>query len=67
MEDIYYFSQGRLIHNVTYKKFVDIKSVNVNVKDLMEIDNVKDMKEPANKCKSILNFKVFNASMLRYK
>jgi hypothetical protein len=67
MEDIYYFSQGRLIHNVTYKKFVDTKSVNVSVKDLMEIDNIKDMKEPTNKCKSILNFKVFNASMLRYK
>jgi hypothetical protein len=65
MEDIYYFSQGRLIHNVPYKKLVDTKSV--NVKDLMEIDNVKDMKEPANKCKSILNFKIFNASILRYK
>jgi len=65
MEDIYYFSQGRLIHNVTYKKFVDTKDV--NVKDLIEIDNVKDMKETANKCKSIFNFKIFNASILRYK
>jgi hypothetical protein len=66
MEDIYYFSQGRLIHNVPYKKFVDTKSVK-DMKDLIEVDNFKDMKEPVNKCKSILNFKIFNASILRYK
>lgn len=58
MEDIYYFSQGRLIHNVPYKKFVDTK----------DVDNVKDLKDTNdNKGKSIFNFKIFNASILRYK
>ena len=57
MEDIYYFSQGRLIHNVPYKKFVDTK----------DVDNVKDKVINDNKGKSIFNFKIFNASILRYK
>jgi hypothetical protein len=57
MEDIYYFSQGRLIHNVPYKKFVDTT-------DIKEVKNVKEVNEKKN---NIFNFKVFNASILRYK
>lgn len=66
MEDIYYFSQGRLIHNVPYKKFVDTKDVNVMM-DTKDVDNVKDKVINDNKGKSIFNFKIFNASILRYK
>jgi hypothetical protein len=65
MEDIYYFSQGRLIHNVPYKKFVD---TNVMVmKDTTDIKEVKNVKEVNEKNNNIFNFKVFNASILRYK
>jgi hypothetical protein len=65
MDDIYYFSQGRLIHNVPYKKFVETKSV----KDAMDINVAKDVNDvnKNDKDKSIFNFKIFNASILRYK
>jgi len=65
MDDIYYFSQGRLIHNVPYKKFVEIKSVN-NAMDINDAKDVNDVKKNDKK-KSIFNFKIFNASILRYK
>ena len=71
MDDIYYFSQGRLIHNVPYKKFVEIKSVkdamDINdAKDVNDVNDVNDVKKNDKK-KSIFNFKIFNASILRYK
>jgi hypothetical protein len=59
MEDIYYFSQGRLIHNVPYKKFVDT--------NVMVMKDTTDVKEVNEKNNNIFNFKVFNASILRYK
>ena len=37
MEDIYYFSQGRLIHNVPYKKFEKTK----DTKEIKEIMSIK--------------------------
>ena len=57
MEDIYYFSQGRLIHNVTYKKFENTK----------EIKDKKDVNDANNKGNNLFNFKIFNASILRYR
>jgi hypothetical protein len=65
MDDIYYFSQGRLIHNVPYKKIVKTKSVNdaMDINDAKDVINVKKNDEE----KSIFNFKIFNASILRYK
>jgi hypothetical protein len=65
MDDIYYFSQGRLIHNVPCKKFVETKSVNnaMDINDAKDVINVKKN----DKEKSIFNFKIFNASILRYK
>jgi hypothetical protein len=65
MDDIYYFSQGRLIHNVPYKKIVKTKSV----KDAMDINDAKDVinVKKNDEEKSIFNFKIFNASILRYK
>ena len=72
MEDIYYFSQGRLIHNVPYKKFVDTNVMKdttdiKEVKDIMEVKEVKEVNEVNEKGNNILNFKIFNASILRYK
>jgi hypothetical protein len=58
MEGTYYFSQGRLIHNVSSKKNGDI------IKDIADF---KDISNSNNKDNSIFNFKVFNASFLRYK
>jgi hypothetical protein len=66
MDDIYYFSQGRLIHNVPCKKFVKTKSV----KDAMDINDAKDVKDVKDtniKGNNLFNFKIFNASILRYK
>ena len=60
MEDIYYFSQGRLIHNVPYKKFE-------KTKETTEIKDTKDVKDSNNKGNNLFNFKIFNASILRYK
>lgn len=57
MEDIYYFSQGRLIHNVPYKKFENTK----------EIKDKKDVNDANNKGNNLFNFKIFNASILRYR
>jgi hypothetical protein len=65
MDGIYYFSQGRLIHNVPYKKIVKTKSVKdaMDINDAKEVNDVKKNDEE----KSIFNFKIFNASILRYK
>ena len=65
MDGIYYFSQGRLIHNVSCKKNVETKSV----KDAMDINDAKDVinVKKNDEEKSIFNFKIFNASILRYK
>ena len=60
MEDIYYFSQGRLIHNVPYKKFE-------KTKETTEIKDTKDVKDSNNKGNNLFNFKIFNASILRYR
>lgn len=60
MEDIYYFSQGRLIHNVPYKKFE-------NTKETKEIKDKKDVNDANNKGNNLFNFKIFNASILRYR
>ena len=60
MEDIYYFSQGRLIHNVPYKKFE-------KTKDTKEIKDKKDVNDANNKGNNLFNFKIFNASILRYR
>ena len=65
MEDIYYFSQGRLIHNIPYKKFVETKSVKDSI-DINDAKNVNDVKKN-DKGASTFNFKIFNASILRYK
>ena len=51
MEDIYYFSQGRLIYNVPYKK----------------IEEITDVNDANNKGNNLFNFKIFNASILRYR
>ena len=70
MDDIYYFSQGRLIHNVPYKKIVKTKSVKEkSVNDAMDINDAKDVinVKKNDEEKSIFNFKIFNASILRYK
>ena len=56
LEGIYYFSQGRLIYNVPSKKNGDCMKDKVESKD-----------NSNNKCDSIFNFKIFNASILRYK
>ena len=63
MEDIYYFSQGRLIHNVPYKKFVDTKET----KETKETKDKKDVNDANNKGNNLFNFKIFNASILRYR
>jgi hypothetical protein len=60
MEDIYYFSQGRLIHNVSYKKIE-------NTKETKEIKDKKDVNDANNKGNNLFNFKIFNASILRYR
>ena len=60
MEDIYYFSQGRLIHNVPYKKFE-------KTKETTEIKDKKDVNDANNKGNNLFNFKIFNASILRYR
>ena len=65
MEDIYYFSQGRLIHNIPYQKFVETKSVKDAI-DINDAKNVNDVKKN-DKGMSIFNFKIFNASILQYK
>jgi hypothetical protein len=62
---MYYFSQGRLIHNVPYTKFVGPKEMN-------ETKNTKEEKDSMNsKTKdngyNIFNFQIFNPSRLRYK
>ena len=63
MEDIYYFSQGRLIHNVPYKKFEKTKEI----KEIKDVKNTKDVKDANNKGNNLFNFKIFNASILRYR
>ena len=60
MEDIYYFSQGRLIHNVPYKKFE-------STKETTEIKDKKDVNDANNKGNNLFNFKIFNACILRYR
>ena len=64
MEDIYYFSQGRLIHNVPYKKFENTKET----KETKETKDKKDVNDANNKGNNLFNFKkIFNASILRYR
>lgn len=65
MENIYYFSQGRLIHNVPYTKFVDPKGMNEtkNTKEEIHSTNSKTKDNGYN----IFNFQIFNPSRLRYK
>ena len=66
MENTYYFSQGRLIHNIPYKKFVDPKGMNeandIN-KEIHSVNNSKTKDSGYN----IFNFQIFNPSRLRYK
>lgn len=66
MEDIYYFSQGRLIHNVPYKKFEKTKDTK-EIKEIKDVKNTKDVKDANNKGNNLFNFKIFNASILRYR
>jgi hypothetical protein len=63
MEDIYYFSQGRLIHNVSYKKIENTKET----KETKETKDKKDVNDANNKGNNLFNFKIFNASILRYR
>jgi len=67
MENIYYFSQGRLIHNVPYTKFVDPKGIN----DTKDDKDIKDTNNTNSNTKdsgyNIFNFQIFNPSRLRYK
>ena len=64
MENIYYFSQGRLIHNVPYTKFVDPKGIN-DTKDDKDTNNTNS--ETKDSGYNIFNFQIFNSSRLRYK
>lgn len=61
MENIYYFSQGRLIHNVPYTKFVDPKGIN----DTKDAHNTNS--KTTDNGYNIFNFQIFNPSRLRYK
>lgn len=65
MENIYYFSQGRLIHNVPYTKFVDPKGMN-EAKDINEEIHSANSKTKDSGY-NIFNFQIFNPSRLRYK
>jgi hypothetical protein len=64
MQNMYYFSQGRLIHNVPNKKFVDPKGMN-------EANETNDKHSGNSKTKdngyNIFNFQIFYPSRLRYK
>jgi hypothetical protein len=61
MEDTYYFSQGRLISITPYNKFKEDDKNNtkntVNVNDKAR-DSILDR---------LLNFQIYNKSILRYK
>lgn len=61
MEDTYYFSQGRLISITPYNKFKEEDKNNtkstVNVNDKAR-DSILDR---------LLNFQIYNKSILRYK
>jgi hypothetical protein len=64
MENMYYFSQGRLIHNAPSTIFVDPKIIN-KTKDTKE---EKDVNIKSNDIGyKIFNFQIFNPSILRYK
>jgi hypothetical protein len=61
MENMYYFSQGRLIHNVPYTKFVDPKEMNETNDKHSVNSKTKDSGY------NIFDFQIFNPSRLRYK
>ena len=67
MENMYYFSQGRLIHNIPYKKFVDPTGMN----EAKEAKEEKDIHSVNSKKKdnryNIFNFQIFYPIRLRYK
>ena len=65
MENTYYFSQGRLIHNVSYTKFVDPKGMNEANDINEEIHNANSKTKDSGY--NIFNFQIFNPSRLRYK
>lgn len=65
MENTYYFSQGRLIHNVPYTKFVDPKRINETKNTNEEIHSVNNKTKDSGY--NIFNFQIFNPSRLRYK
>lgn len=69
MEDAYYFSQGRLIHNTSYKKFSDNKNNDI---EMGITKDTKDTKDNRDKCFYISmfrdrKFQIFSASILRYR
>jgi hypothetical protein len=67
MEDIYYFSQGRLIHNLPYKKFIDPKELN-KTNDVIQEKELHNINSKPKDIKSkIFNFQIFYPSILRYK
>ena len=67
MENIYYFSQGRLIHNVPSTKFVDPKGIN-DTKDAKDDKNTHNTNSNTKDIGyNIFNFQIFNPSRLRYK
>ena len=61
---MYYFSQGRLIHNVPYTKFVDPKGIN-DTKEAKDTHNTNSNTKDSGY--NIFNFQIFNPSRLRYK
>lgn len=61
MEDTHYFGQGRLIMT-PYKNFDDTKSVTSANTDKKEKDNKKE-----GLLYRLLNFSLYNRSVLRYK
>ena len=70
MEDAYYFSQGRLIHNTPYKKFSDNKNNDIEMGITKEdTTGAKDNRDKWYYISMFRDrkFQIFSTSILRYK